>query len=86
MLADVLREMYSKAKDDNSSELLARVVSWARLADGINMSPSTREEVMSVLARAQIRSGAFRDAGETIEDMAKRKFRSVPFLKGHMFR
>lgn len=86
MLADVLREMYSKAKDDNSSELLGRVVSWARLADGINMSPSTREEVMSVLARAQIRSGAFRDAAATIEDMAERKFRSVPFLRGHMFR
>lgn len=84
MLVDVLRETYGRGKDDpNTLEL---VIHWGKLSDQMKMSEAAREEVLSTVARANIRLGRYADADDVIKTMAERGFRSVPFLRGHSFR
>ena len=50
------------------------------------MSEATREEILSTVTRARIRLGKFPDAEKTIDGMASRGYRSVPFLRGYLYR
>ncbi|MGD0104306.1 MAG: hypothetical protein ABSC06_09740 [Rhodopila sp.] len=86
MLYDVVRETYARGKDETDQETLERVILWGRIAEQMKMSEATREEILSTVARAKIRLGKFADAEETIKGMASRKYRSVPFLMGYMYR
>jgi len=86
MLHDVIRETYARGKDETDTETLERVIVWGQIAEQMKMSEATREEILSTVARARIRLGKFADAEETIEGMASRGYRSVPFLRGHLYR
>jgi tetratricopeptide (TPR) repeat protein len=86
MLHDVVRETYAFGKDEADAEALERVIHWGKLAGDINMSEATREEILSNVARAHIRLGQFSQAVSMIDSMAARGYRSVPFLRGHMYR
>lgn len=86
MLHDVIREMYARGKDETETEALERVILWGKIAEQMNMSEATREEILSTVARAKIRLGKFADAEETINGMASRRYRSVPFLMGYLYR
>ena len=86
MLHDVIREMYTRGKDETETEALERVISWGKIAEQMTMSEATREEILSTVARAKIRLGKFADAEETIGGMALRTYRSVPFLLGYLYR
>ena len=86
MLHDVVRETYARGKDETDTETLERVILWGRIAEQMKMSEATREEILSTVARARIRLGKFADAEETIKGMASRRYRSVPFLMGHLYR
>jgi tetratricopeptide (TPR) repeat protein len=84
ILVDVLRETYARGKDDPKT--LELVIRWGRLSDQMKMSEATREEVMSTVARANIRLGKYIDAEKIIEVMSVKGYRSVAFLRGHSFR
>lgn len=86
MLHDVIREMYARGKDEVDTQALERVIVWGRIAEQMKMSEATREDILSTVVRARIRLGKFSDAEETIESMASRGYRSVPFLRGHLYR
>ncbi|MGJ4897690.1 TIR domain-containing protein [Bradyrhizobium oligotrophicum] len=84
MLVDVLRDTYARGKDD--PEKLNLVIRWGHLSDQMKMSEAAREEVLSTVARANIRLGKYLDADEIIETMQKKRYRSVAFLRGHSLR
>lgn len=84
MLVDVLRETYARGKDD--PETLELVIRWGKLSDQMKMSEATREEVLSTVARANIRLGKYSDADKIIDSMSVKGYRSVPFLRGHSLR
>jgi tetratricopeptide (TPR) repeat protein len=84
MLVDVLRDTYARGKDD--PEKLELVIRWGSLSDQMNMSEATREEVLSTVARANIRLGKYAEADKIIDSMNKKRYRSVAFLRGHSFR
>jgi tetratricopeptide (TPR) repeat protein len=86
MLHDVIRNTYARGKDEADIETLERVILWGQIAEQMKMSEATREEILSTIARAQIRLGKFPDAEETINNMGSRRYRSVPFLLGHLYR
>lgn len=50
------------------------------------MSSATREEILSTVARAQIRLGSYGDATKLIARMNSSGFRASLFLKGHLLR
>lgn len=83
-LVDVLRENYARGKDD--PKILEQVIRWGKLSDQMKMSEATREEVLSTVARANIRLGKYSDADKIINAMSSKGYRSVPFLRGHSFR
>jgi hypothetical protein len=83
-LVDVLRETYARGKDDPKT--LELVIHWGRLSDQMKMSEATREEVLSTVARANIRLGKYSDADKIIQAMSAKGYRSVAFLRGHSFR
>jgi tetratricopeptide (TPR) repeat protein len=83
-LVEVLRENYARGKDD--PEILAQVIRWGELSEQMKMSEATREEVLSTVARANIRLGKYSDADKIIDTMSAKGYRSVPFLRGHSLR
>jgi tetratricopeptide (TPR) repeat protein len=85
-LFDVIRDTYARGKDAADKEALEQVISWGKVAEQMKMSEATREEILSTATRAHIRLGDFDGAGRVIEFMAKRSHRSVPFLRGHLYR
>lgn len=85
-LSELVREAYSRGKDDEDQDALKKVISWGALAEDMPMSSATREEILSTVARAQIRLGAFGDAGKLIERMSSSGFRASLFLKGYLLR
>jgi hypothetical protein len=57
-LREVLRETYDRGRDDEDA--LRRVVAWGRIADGMRMDETVREEVFATVVRAHIRLGEIR--------------------------
>lgn len=86
MLSDILRDMYARGKDEANREQLERVLKWGELANSMRMTDATREEIMSTMARTAIRLGKYPEAGRIIDTMSTNGFRSVPFLRGHLYR
>jgi tetratricopeptide (TPR) repeat protein len=86
MLHDVIRETYARGKDEADVDILERVIMWGQVAKQMKMSESTREEILSTVTRARIRLGKFDDAARTIDVMTGRRYRSVAFLQGHLYR
>lgn len=52
----------------------------------MKISDATLEEIQSILSRALTRLGEYGKSSRLIDEMSARKFRSVPFLRGHMLR
>jgi tetratricopeptide (TPR) repeat protein len=85
-LSELVREAYSRGKDDEDQDALKRVVSWGTLAEDMTMSAATKEEILSTVARAQIRLGAYDEAKKLIEKMSSNGFRASLFLRGYLLR
>lgn len=86
VLFEVVRDTYARGKDEADKEALERVISWGRVAENMKMSEATREDILSTVVRAQIRLGQFGDAEKTLDFMRSKRYRSIPFLTGHLFR
>ena len=86
MLHEVVRQNYNIGKDRFDSETLKKAISWGSMAENMRMSDATREEILSIVARAQVRIHDYDAANETIERMRSKGYRSVAFLKGHSLR
>lgn len=86
MLHEVVRQNYNLGKDRFDTEILKKAISWGEMTDGMRMSDATREEILSIVARAQIRIHDYEGADATIDKMKSRGYRSTAFLKGHSLR
>lgn len=85
-LYDVVRDAYARGKQTESEATIQQAIEWGRLGFEMKMSESLREEILSTVARAQIRIAQYADATSTIEEMKKRHYRQVTFLEGHLLR
>lgn len=85
-LYDAVRDAYARGKDEEDRDAIKLAIEWGRIAEDMNMSDSVREEVLSTVARAQIRISHWKDAEETIKNIRRRGYRSVTFLEGHLLR
>ncbi len=85
-LFEVVRDTYARGKDEADKEALEKVITWGLVAEDMLMSEAAREDILSVVARAQIRLGQFGEADKTLEFMRSKHYRSVPFLLGHSLR
>jgi tetratricopeptide (TPR) repeat protein len=85
-LYDTIRELYRRGKEAEDEKQLKQVVSWGGIAAQMKISDATLEEIQSLVSRALIRLGEYSQASNLIDEMAAKKFRSVPFLRGHMLR
>lgn len=85
MLHDVVRLTYNQGKDKYEPETLRKAISWG-VAENMRMSPATLEEILSIVARSQIRLRDYTGANTTIAKMKAKGFRSVAFLNGHSLR
>jgi thioredoxin-like negative regulator of GroEL len=85
-LYDVVRDAYARGKQTESDATIQQAIEWGRAASGMKMGEGLREEILSTVARAQIRLRLYPDATSTIEDMKTRRYRQVAFLEGHLLR
>jgi tetratricopeptide (TPR) repeat protein len=85
-LHDAVREAYARGKETDDSVAIQQAIEWGKVAIDMTMSDAVREEILSTVARAQIRIGAWREAEATIGIMRERGYRSVTFLEGHELR
>ncbi|EEX08371.1 hypothetical protein SL1157_0382 [Ruegeria lacuscaerulensis ITI-1157] len=86
MLHDVVRQNYNLGKDKYDTNTLKKAIEWGKMASGMKMNDATREEIMSIVARAQIRVHDYSGADETIATMNSMGYRSSAFLAGHSLR
>lgn len=86
MLEAIVRQTYAKGKDEDNSDELERVIAWGGIAEDMNMSNATREEILSNVTRAEIRLGRYKEAARGIEKMGAKGYKSALFLKGYMLR
>lgn len=86
MLHEVVRLTYNQGKDKYDPGTLRKAISWGNVAENMRMSPATLEEILSIVARSQIRVRDYTGAEQTIAKMKAKGFRSVAFLTGHSLR
>src|SRR3546814_15596916 len=82
-LHDAVREAYARGKESDDSATIEQAIAWGRVDFDMTMTDVVREEILSTVARAQIRVGKWKDADETIAFMQGKGYRSVTFLEGH---
>lgn len=85
-LHDAVRETYARGKESDDVAAIEQAIEWGKVALEMTMSDGVREEILSTVARAQIRIGKWRDADEIIAFMRRQGYRSVTFLEGHSLR
>jgi thioredoxin-like negative regulator of GroEL len=85
-LYDVVRDAYARGKQTENDSTIQQAVEWGQVASEMKMSEGLREEILSTVARAQIRLRHYSDATSAIEDMKHRRYRQVTFLEGHLLR
>lgn len=85
-LYDVVRDAYARGKQTENDATIQQAIEWGGAAADMKMSEGLREEILSTVARAQIRLRLYSDATSTIEDMKRRHYRQVTFLEGHLLR
>ena len=85
-LYDVVRDAYARGKETENNTTIEQAIDWGAIAHEMNMSEGLREEILSTVARAQIRLSRYADATTTIDVMKKRGYRQVTFLEGHLLR
>lgn len=85
-LHDVVRDVYARGKQTENDATIKQAIHWGAVASEMQMTEGLREEILSIVARAQIRLRHYTDATNTIEDMKKRRYRQVTFLEGHLLR
>src|SRR3546814_2500861 len=71
-LHDAVREAYARGKESDDSATIEQAIAWGRVAFDMTMTDVVREEILSTVARAQIRVGKWKDADETIAFMQAR--------------
>jgi len=85
-LYDAVRDAYARGKSTENTATIEQAIEWGKLASEMTMGESLREEILSTVARAQIRLDRQADAAETIAEMRRRRYRQVVFLEGHSLR
>jgi tetratricopeptide (TPR) repeat protein len=85
-LYDVVRDAYARGKQTENDATIQLAIEWGSAASDMKMSEGLREEIMSTVARAQIRLRRYSEASATIENMKERRYRQVTFLEGHLLR
>ena len=85
-LESVVSETYARGKNEDDPELLERAVSWGSIAETMDMSDAVREEILAMVARAQIRLAQWGPAQETINRIKAQGYQSHHFLQGHFYR
>lgn len=85
-LHDAVRDAYARGKQAEDEGAIKQAISWGQIAIEMPMSHSVREEILSTVARAQIRIRDYAEAAKTIELMRRSGYRSVTFLEGHALR
>jgi tetratricopeptide (TPR) repeat protein len=85
-LYEAVRDAYARGKTTEDRATIEQAIEWGKAAFEMNMTDSVREEILSTVARAQIRLSHFHDASDTIEEMRRRSYRQVVFLEGHLLR
>jgi len=85
-LYDVIREVYARGKQTEDDAVIQQSIQWGSLAFDMKMGEGLREEILSTVARAQIRLRYYSDAKKTIEVMQQKNYRQVTFLEGHLLR
>lgn len=86
LLSNLVAESYAKAKNTDDASDLKRVIDLGGLAKNMIMSEATREDILSTVARAQIKLSDYKGADDTIEFMSGKFYESVDFLRGYSFR
>ena len=85
-LYDSVRDVYARGKEADDPEIIRLAINWGSIAHEMPMTDAVREEILSTVARAQIRLRDWRSAESTITAMRTRQYRSVTFLEGHLLR
>ncbi len=85
-LHDTVREAYARGKETDDRSAIKQAIAWGLVAVDMTMSEGVREEILSIVARAQIRIRLFNEAEQTLDIMRKKGYRSVTFLEGHLLR
>ena len=83
---DVIRDMYARGKQTENDAIIQQAIEWGLASSEMNMTEGLREEILSTVARAQIRLSQYSEATKTIDEMKKRHYRQVVFLEGHLLR
>lgn len=85
-LESVVSETYARGKNEDNPELLEQAVTWGSIAETMDMSDAVREEILAMVARAQIRMAQWESAQETINRIKAKGYQSYHFLQGHFYR
>lgn len=83
-LQDLVRDAYDRRHNDEDA--LKRVVKWGTPALEMKMDEHTREEILSYLFRAQVRTQMFGEATTLLEFMKKNGYRSSAYLEAFLLR
>lgn len=85
-LHDAVRDAYARGKETDDPKSIRQAIEWGDAAKDMKMSSGVREEILSTVARAQIRLPDYSGAENTIAFMRAANYRSVTFLEGHLLR
>jgi predicted Zn-dependent protease len=85
-LYEAVRDAYARGRETEDNATIQQAIEWGKLAFNMVMSDGIREEILSTVARAQIRLDQYHEAAETIGVVRKLGYRSVTFLEGHLLR
>lgn len=85
-LHDAVRDVYARGKEAEDSNAIRLAIEWGSFAHEMIMTEVVREEILSTVARAQIRIKDWPGAEDTIASMRSKQYRSVTFLEGHLLR
>jgi tetratricopeptide (TPR) repeat protein len=85
-LHEAVRDAYARGRQTENTATIQQAIGWGKLAFEMSMSDSIREEILSIVARAQIRLDQYSEAAATIDIVRNLGYRSVTFLEGHLLR
>ncbi|SXF37084.1 toll/interleukin-1 receptor domain-containing protein [Klebsiella variicola] len=83
---EMVKNTYAQGKSIESDAVIEQAIKWGKIAFNMQMEGRLHEEILSIVARAQIRLEQYPDAHETISYMKEKGYRQYSFLEGHYLR
>lgn len=83
---EMVKNTYTQGKLTENENIIEQAIKWGVLAFTMPMEERLNEEILSIVARAQIRLEKYPDAFKTISYMQEKGYRQYSFLEGHYYR